>query len=349
MKLILGFIALVAVLAALGVGFWYMDAAYWAKGSGKTVEVEIKPGMSALAAASVLAEKHVIASEFAFRLYLKLHGGSEKFQSGIFQLEEGSPIVNVVAAISSPLEAKEKILRVIEGWNLHDIAKEVERLGIGTQEEFLKLTGKPATDYRAQPQFAPTKDWSKDFPLLADKPKNVSLEGYLFPDTYRLSADAKSEDVIKKLLQEFTKKFDENMMDAASEQKKSVFEIVTMASIIEREVNGATDRAKVADMLWRRNDINWALQCDSTVKYATGKFGDTPFTQASDRASQSLYNTYQHYGLPLGPISNPGLVSLKATLHPMKNEANYFLTTPDGEVKYAKTLEEHTANKRYMR
>ncbi|MEI7740906.1 MAG: endolytic transglycosylase MltG [bacterium] len=328
---------------------WYLYVIYLARGTGSFVDFEISQGESARVVAAGLAKKGIVKSELAFRIYLKLHGGGDRFQTGSFKLELGSGAAKIASLISSGSEASEKVLRVIEGWTLEDIGHEIERLGIGKREDFLKLTGRPATDYRELPNMAPSIDWAKEFPILADKPVYVSLEGYLFPDTYRFANDAKPVDVVRKLLKEFTRKFDSDMVRLAKDSKKSVFQIVTMASVIEREVNGDIDRAKVSDLLWRRYEINWALQCDSTVKYANQKNGETPFTTATDRASESEYNTYTSPGLPLGPISNPGMASILASLKPSKNEAWYFLTTPDGEVKYAKTLEEHNANKRYMR
>jgi len=120
---------------------------------------------------------------------------------------------------------------------------------------------------------------------------------------------------------------------------------LTLASIVEREVRGERDRKKVADIFWRRLDMNWALQADSTVHYAVGKTGNV-FTSKEDRDSLSPWNTYKYPGLPLGPISNPDLESIMASIYPEPNEYYYFLTDEEGVVHYGKTLEEHNENRR---
>ena len=117
--------------------------------------------------------------------------------------------------------------------------------------------------------------------------------------------------------------------------------------MVEEEVQHPEDKAKVADILWRRYKNNWALQLDSSVHYVVDKTGNV-FTTGKERSVDSLWNTYKYPGLPLGPIANPGLESIKAALYPEKNSYWYFLTGKDGTVYYAKTLEEHNANKRKL-
>jgi UPF0755 protein len=120
-----------------------------------------------------------------------------------------------------------------------------------------------------------------------------------------------------------------------------------MASLLEREVRSPADKKKVSDLFWRRYAMGWALQADSTVHYVHGKKGDV-FTTSAERKIDSPWNTYKYPGLPIGPISTPSLNAIMAAIYPEKNEYWYFLTTPEGEVKYAKTLEEHNANKIHL-
>jgi UPF0755 protein len=171
----------------------------------------------------------------------------------------------------------------------------------------------------------------------------VSFEGYLAPDTYRIYEDATLEEMIEKLIAERDLQFTEEMYRDIERSGRTVYEVITMASIVEREVRTTESRKKVADIFWRRYDMNWALQADSTVHYVVGKNGSV-FTTREDRASLSPWNTYKYPGLPLGPISNPSLDAILATIYPEPNDDWYFLTTDEGEVKYAKTIEQHNAN-----
>jgi UPF0755 protein len=127
-----------------------------------------------------------------------------------------------------------------------------------------------------------------------------------------------------------------------------LYEIVIIASIVEREVQSPEDMALVADLFWRRDDIGMGLQADSTVNYVTGK-KDAAISY-EDTQVDSLYNTYKYRGLPYGPISNPGIAAIRATVYPTPNSAVYFLTDMQGTVHYAETLDGHNANKaRYLR
>lgn len=170
---------------------------------------------------------------------------------------------------------------------------------------------------------------------------NVDLEGYLSPNTYRVYKDATLQDVIDKLKTaregEF-KPFESVIKDSGMSEK----EILTLASIVEKEANTSDDMAIVADIFLRRLKQNWALQSCATVNYITGK--NDPGVSSSDKKIDSPYNTYKYPGLPPGPICNPGLDAIKAVLWPKKNDYNYFMTGDDGVMRYARTLEEHNDN-----
>lgn len=179
-------------------------------------------------------------------------------------------------------------------------------------------------------------------------PVGASLEGYLFPDTYRVAKKTPVESLVQKMLRRFEQKFPTSWRDQLQAQGHSVYQVVILASIIEKEVPDDADRAKVADIFWRRLKIGQALQADSTINYLTGKA--TPSVSAADLAINSPYNTYRYRGLPPGPISNPGESALQAAVYPSSNQYWYFLTTPDGQVIYSKTYAQHVAAKqRYLK
>lgn len=237
----------------------------------------------------------------------------------------------------------EKTITIIPGWNLHDIAKYLEAQGLCKADSFLAFTGEQAQIG------GPLYDGLTPFPtstneLMSDWPGKISLEGYLAPDTYRVYADATAQDILNILLDERASQFTPELRADITKQKRTIHEVLTMASILEREVKTPADKAKVADIFWRRHDVGMVLQADSTVHYATGKTG-TVFTTNEDRHVDNLWNTYKYPKLPPGPISNPSLGSIRSAVYPIKNDAWYFLTTLDtGEVKYARTLAEQNAN-----
>lgn len=245
-----------------------------------------------------------------------------------------------------PLPLKPEInITIIPGWNLRQVADYLVNQGIASStSDVYKVTGKPAVDYRTTGVTLPKID---DLKILADKPELVSYEGYLAPETYRVFKDASLLDVLKKLTAQRDKQIDELLWQDIKKSGHSFYEILTMASMLEEEVQKPDDKAKVADILWRRYDKNWALQVDSSVHYALDKRGDV-FTKKVERDFDSPWNTYKYPGLPLGPIANPGLDSIKAALYPEKNRYWYFLTVKDGTVYYAVTLAEHNLNKRKL-
>ncbi len=236
----------------------------------------------------------------------------------------------------------EVTVTIIPGWNLRQVAEYLVSKGLATTtEDVYNFTGKPAYDYRPVAFLLPQIE---DIKILAAKPAHVSYEGFLAPETYRVFKDATILDVLKKLVEQRDKEITAEMWQDIKKSGRSSYEIIIMASILEKEVQNADDKAKVADILWRRYDKIWALQVDSSVQYAVDKRGDV-FTKQAERDFDSPWNTYKYPGLPLGPISNPGLGSIKAAIYPAKNSYWYFLTGKDGAAYYARTLEEHNANK----
>jgi len=248
-----------------------------------------------------------------------------------------------------PPPPKEEItITIIPGWNLRQVAEYLVEKGIAsTTEDVYKITGEPARDYRIGGVAAPRIQLDVD--LLIDKPNYVSYEGYLAPETYRVYKDATVLEGINTLINQRELQITEEMRQEVDGQGRTLHQTLTMASILEKEVRNSVDKAMVADILWRRLERGWALQVDSSVHYAVDKRGEV-FTKKQEREFDSYWNTYKYPGLPLGPISNPSIASIEAALHPEKNNYWYFLTTLDGQVKYARTLDEHNGNRgRYLR
>ncbi len=255
-------------------------------------------------------------------------------------------------------EAKKKAIKpreevnvtIIPGWTMRQVATDWVNKGFfKSEDEVYKLLGKPAYKYGGLGNAAP--EISVKFPeasILKEKEKNASYEGFIFPDTYRVYKDAKPEDLLQKIFDNLEQKITPEMRMEISKQNKTFFEILTMASIVEKEAPDASSMAKVADIFWRRLNMNWALQSCATVNYITGK--TTPAVSLDDTKIDSLYNTYKYRGLPPGPIANPSLTAIKAVIYPEKNDYWYFLSDDEGNIYYSKTLEQHNAYKaRYLK
>lgn len=174
------------------------------------------------------------------------------------------------------------------------------------------------------------------------------LEGYLFPDTYEISPEADIEEIINKMLANFDKKLNQDLREEIISQGKSIFEIVTMASLIEKEVRTPEDKKIVSGILWKRLKNNIPLQVDATIAYITGK--KTTKISREETQIDSPYNTYKYKGLPLGPICSPGLESITAAIYPELSSYWFYLSIPEGQTIFSKTLEEHNiAKAKYLK
>jgi UPF0755 protein len=184
------------------------------------------------------------------------------------------------------------------------------------------------------------------YAFLKSKPSEVDLEGYLFPDTYRMFIDSQPEDLIKKMLDNFGLKLTAELKQEIQAKGLTIHQAVTMASLLEKEAATAEDKQIVASILFKRLEMGMPLQLDTTVIYATGTPGAELTTK--DLKVESLYNTYVHTGLPLGPIGNPGAVSLQAVVAAGETEYVYFITDKQGVVYYSITYEEHLTKKHLL-
>ena len=235
--------------------------------------------------------------------------------------------------------------RAIEGWTIADIAADLEKRGLVTEKDFNLGLKSVLFSY----------DFLGELKDLTFKPS--SLEGYLFPDTYFIAAKPTAKSIIQKMLDNLEGKITTQMRVDIAKQDRSIFDVLILASIIEKEVGRNTttisaldlqalqeERETVAGIFMNRLRIGMALQSDATIGYITKK--NNPQASSADLLIDSAYNTYKYRGLPPGPISNPSLSAIKASIYYKKTDYLYFLTKKDGTAVYAKTLEEHNLNKR---
>ena len=182
----------------------------------------------------------------------------------------------------------------------------------------------------------------------------TDLEGFLFPDTYQFSYGASAEEVVRKMLDNFDKKLTSDLREEIAAQGKTIFEIVTMASLLEKEVKTKEEKEIVSGIFWKRIEEGRPLDSCATIAYILGG-GNWTFEEmrkeiARGKEIDSPYNTYKYLGLPLGPICNPGLESIIAAVYPKNSEYWYYFSTPEGETIFSKTLEEHNiAQAKYLK
>ncbi len=279
-----------------------------------------------------------------FRLFAMITNTGRKLQAGDYLLSRSMTPFRIMQKFEKGDAVKETIT-IVEGWNLRDIAQELSRKIKINLENVYAVTGRAAAADKGN---ISNDDITQKFPALADKPQNASLEGYLFPDTYEIQPSETPRKIVEKMLENFSRKFSKEFREETARQKKTVFEIIVMASLLEKEVKTYGDKQIVAGILYKRLEIGMPLQVDATVNYITDK--NVPAVSKEDTKIDSPYNTYKYRGLPQGPIANPGIESIQAALYPSKSPYLYYLSTPEGKTIFSKTLEEHNrAKAKYLK
>lgn len=340
-KYIIVFFAAMLFAGAIIIGYFVNEFFIKKPAAGAApIAFTIEKGASAKKVSKDLRAAGIIDNVFVFEIYVRLIRAEDIFQPGDYKFFPGENI-NAIVKEMTAINIKENKFTLIEGWTLKDIAKYLaDKKFISRENDLYYLTGRPATDYRkTRIDFA--GGWEYDF--LADKPAYAGLEGYVYPDTYRVLTEAGVRGLLKKSLDNFDKKLTPELRVEIRRQGKTIFEVVIMASVVEKEVRGYEDRRLAADLFWRRLKMGMPLGADSTINYITGS-GRARSTY-DDLKIDSPWNTYKYAGLPLGPISNPSIEAIRATIYPAANNYLYFLTDKEGAVHFAKTAAEHSRNR----
>jgi UPF0755 protein len=322
-------LALLVVLVAVGVG-----VAGWLHGrTGRPYKgydaaeqfVEIPPGSGSVAIARRLTEAGVVQDVTSFRIALWITGSGRRLQAGEYRFDRAM----------TPREVVDKIARgdvfvtpitFREGLTIRQMAALYESRGFGKAREFIAAASR------------------RDLVQELD-PAARDLEGYLFPDTYTVPRKATAEQLVARMVAGFRRALTADIVDAASAKGLSLRQLVTLASIVEKETGNPEERTMVAAVYANRLKIGMGLQCDPTVIYALERAGryDGNLTR-EDLQFDSPYNTYRYAGLPPGPIASPGRASLAAAASPAAVPYLYFVSKNDGSHAFAETLDEHNRN-----
>lgn len=306
--------------------------------STDTVFIEVKTGDSAATIGKALQDAGVIESGSSFQLLARATGAERKLAAGEYEFEQGTSAVDALSRIKAGLTAA-RVVTIPEGLRTEEIAAILERRGVVKAKDFLDALA-------AYPLAAPSSS------LVGGRPAGSTMEGYLFPATYSFPRKATPMDIVSAMATGMEDRFTPQMRDLAKQQGLAPRDVLTLASIIEREIIVADERPLVASVYLNRLHQGIALQADPTVQYAVGpsagSLGAATYWKkeltAADLQSGSAYNTYAKQGLPPGPIANPGLDSIMAVLQPAQTSYLYFVAKPDGSHAFSATFEEHQRN-----
>ncbi len=296
--------------------------------SGKTVEFTVRRGATASQIAADLLSAGLIKSALAFKYALYESGAENALQTGTYKVSTAlSP--RDLAALFQKAAGDQVALRIIEGWRLTEIATAVNKA-------FPTIS---AQDFTA----AAVDGTRNNFVLNGLDPK-TSLEGFLFPDTYFLRPDATAAQIVGILLDTFETKAGPTLRAAAADRNVTIYDMVKLASIVEREARDRKESALIAGLYQHRLDISMKLDADPTIQYAKNDWAELSL---DDLKLDSPYNTYLNAGLPPSPICSPGLAALQAAARPEKTDFLFFVAKGDGtgDHAFAKTIEEQEANR----
>lgn len=342
-------IVLIVSLVAIGIfaivgigGFIFVNSALKPidADATETIEVEIPIGSGLNTISTLLEEHNIIKSAKVFKYYAKFNNES-KFQAGNYSLTQSMTLDEIIESLKTGKVYREPLFSITipEGLTLQQIGERIEKHTDYTKDEFMILV----TDGEfIQDMMATYPELITDEVLQGDI--RYALEGYLFPATYPFFEDQPSLEEIIAMMIEQTNKVVDEYRSLLVEKEMTPHELLTFASLLEKEATAQTDRETIASVFYNRIKSDMPLQTDPTVLYSLGEHKERVLYE--DLEVQNPYNTYVNKGLPPGPIANAGVSSIEATLSPSSTDYLYFLADKEGTNHFAKTYEEHLEYKK---
>ncbi len=316
---------LFVLLAGVAFAWWVgseLRTPYYGGAPGETF-VELPRGAGSRTIAELLARAGVLRHELPFALYVRWAGAGRRLQAGEYRFDTPA----------TPIEVMDRIVRgdihfvavtVPEGLTAREALEQVARSGLGSAEEL-------------EASLAHT-EWIGDL-----DPRARNLEGYLFPETYRFTRSARAEDIVHAMVTQFRANYEKLARQHPPGPGWNTRRLVTLASLVEKEVGNDSERPLVASVFVNRLDRGIPLACDPTIIYAlklAGRYDGN--IRKPDLSMESPYNTYVHTGLPPGPIANPGMASLRAAMNPAGTEYLYFVSRNDGTHQFSTDYKSHS-------
>lgn len=330
--IILGLISLIILVGAAAFGWYILALQPVAKADADKIQIVIKEGSSPVQIGKLLEDKKLIRSQMAFDIYTRISKTRNNLQAGAFTLSPTSSTPQIVEGLTKGT-AEEYTVTFYPGATLNNVSKTADKTP--SHRQVLAKLG--FSDDEIDTGFA--ADYS-DLPLFADKPAAADLEGYIYGQTYQVASGSTVEQILRRTFTEYYTQIEKNnLIDGFKQQGLNLYEGITLASIIQREVADAADQKQVAQVFFTRLADGMMLGSDVTYHYAADKMG-----VPRDHTLDSPYNTRIHTGLPPGPIGSPGIGALLAVASPAEGDYVYFLSGDDHKTYFAHTNEEHEAN-----
>jgi UPF0755 protein len=317
---ILGIVLFLAALVGAVIWWYFFSLTPYSGGDASRVRIEIASGSSPSTIGQLLEEKKLIRSQHAFDIYTRLSGVRDQLQAGTYNL---SPSESTQAIVSHIAAGKVDTFRItfLPGATLAEHRKRLIDAGYAEGEVDAALRK------------------TYDHPLFMDKPPTADLEGYIYGETYTFASDATVEEILLYLFDYYDAVIKKHaLVDGFKAHNLTLYQGITLASIIQKEVSGAADQKQVAQVFYSRLAVSMPLGADATFRYAAKKLGVPPAVDLD-----SPYNTRKYTGLPPGPIASPGLSALQAVASPAPGDFYYFVSGDDGKNYFSRTLEEHEA------
>lgn len=290
----------------------------------------VKPGMNAGMVGRELQKRNLIRSSQAFRIRSSLEKVDDQLKAGNYLLSPSMSLTEIIEELLKGPKPDFVIVTIPEGYSTAQLISTLAEKGLGTKEEFLTTIANEKFPY----------DFLESIPDNIGREKR--LEGFLFPDTYFFEKTNSPSQIIYKILERFAKEVTPEVKNKLRQENRSIFEWITLASLVEKEAAKPEDRPTIAGVFINRLKQGMPLQSDASIQYLL----DTPrpVVYFKDLEIPSPYNTYLYPGLPRGPIANPGHASLEAALNPDETEYLYFVAKGDGYHVFAKTYQEQLRN-----
>jgi len=298
-------------------------------GEKQPVTLEVQPGQTVGEVVDKLFEQGVVKSKYLFLAYTYLLEADKSLQVGRYQLEAPMSIIDLSNELYFKNPEPQIVLKISAGKTISHLEEKIKDKFSFSDSITEKII----------------EEIQDDFFILRDAPGTATLEGYIYPETYYFDESSQLEDVLNKTLHNWTAKLTPELIQKMNDSKMNFHELITLASLVEKEVHEYKEKQIVAGIFKKRLSVGMPLQIDATVNYVTGK--SLPQVTYSDIKVKSPYNTYLKKGLPPGPICNPTLESLKAVLNSKSSDYWFYLSTPRGETIFSATFQQHLEAKRF--
>lgn len=292
----------------------------------KTGYLDVKESMTASDVADVLYDKGFISSPIWFRAAAVVTGQAGDIKQGEYIIDTSMSVHDILAKVVSGQSEATRLV-IPEGYTVRQIAKTVAKEGLADEDDFLAAANDESLLYAY---------------MKGNRKVSFVTEGFLFPDTYFVTADMKAEDIVKTMLKNFDDHLTVEKKDAIAKRNMSIYQFVTLASLVEKEAKFEKDRPLIASVFLNRLKKGMMLQSDASISYAMGSHKAA--YSIAETQYDSPYNTYMYKGLPPGPIGNPGMECMDAVIDAPATQYIYFVADGEGHNYFAETYDAHMKN-----